>query len=266
MPLHIHPRLRDYSHRPCASPRARSASSDSTTSPRSASSCMSPTPEVQYRQGASEDAAPALGTATDGLPSTCRGHLRSACSNRVVQRCSTGRGGMTRACSARRRARSSSLARQLAARVPLACRSPAARVSRRLCRPPDPSTCLRVAAVTEGTHGGGGARGARRCQGGQGHGAAAVPRPAQRVGQAGAGRRARACRLCRGRRRRGLSSGSRPCPSGGGVVCAWSPGGGALAGPEGLVRAQLGGDAPSPPKASTRRPPRSRTASHRHVA
>eukprot|EP00964_Phaeocystis_antarctica_P101296 scaffold66792_cov57-Phaeocystis_antarctica.AAC.6 len=71
MLLHIHPRLRDYSHRPCASPRARSASSDSTTSPRSASSCTSPTPEVQYRQGGSEDAAPALGTATDCLPSTC---------------------------------------------------------------------------------------------------------------------------------------------------------------------------------------------------
>ena len=44
-----------------------------------------------------------------------------------------------------------------------------------------------------------------------------------------------------GRRRRGLSSGSRPFPSGW-VVCAWSPGGGALAGPEGLVRAQLGGE------------------------
>eukprot|EP00964_Phaeocystis_antarctica_P101040 scaffold66569_cov56-Phaeocystis_antarctica.AAC.1 len=51
---------------------------------------------------------------------------------------------------------------------------------------------------------------------------AAVPRHAQRVGQAEAGRRARAYRLCRGRRRRGLSTGSRP----------WMP-------PLGVVRGRL---------------------------
>ena len=126
--------------------------------------------------------------------------------------------------------------RSRAAHVPLACRPG-------LSPPALPFPSDLPAAVTEGAHGGGGASGARRCQGGQGHGAAAVPRQAQRVGQAGAGRRARACRLCRGRRRRVSSSGSRPChPSGrGGVVCARSPGGGAPAGPEGLMRVQLGG-------------------------
>ena len=102
-----------------------------------------------------------------GLPPTAPPRparpLRTACSNRMVRRCSAGRGGMTRACSARRRARSSSWARRHAARLPIACRSPAARVSRRPRRPPDLSTCLRAAAVTEGTHGGGGARGKDSC-------------------------------------------------------------------------------------------------------
>ena len=63
-----------------------------------------------------------------------------------------------------------------------------------------------------------------------------------RLRQARAGRRARACRFCRGRHRRGLPTGSRPFhPSGWWVVCARSPGGGAPAGPEGLMRVQLGG-------------------------